>query len=705
MTVFFFRKLSRFFYRKPFWGIGLYLLLLMPAFFLKPLVININTLDFVDSKSKRVESFRHHLEQFSSDQELFLIVSPKGGQAWSAADLCQLKGAIERVIPKLDNLVHFYSPFQIREVETSPHHVFFPTLIPHNCHESPVWWAKVKGASNSQIFFDKDFTSVILIFGFEDLKKVTTYGRFDPEHTSRIQKTLSDNLSSWNLGFTGNLIFQQAMKEGMDATQKLNILFIVALMLLARLLFNTWKSGFLMLGCLSAAFIPLQLAMTASGVPIDPLTTGLFLVLSLAVIEDFVAISTYQVEKGRRGFHAIARFSAASFFTTLTTVIGFGSLLVSDLSAVRRFGFWTAWGALLEWIVIFVFLPSILRLFPSLQYWTKPSSLSEIFKKMSIRLLPKSLAMGILLIMTLSPFALKKMNLNHSPFDILPEQHSFSQVTEKLKQIRGAQSDLQVVFKRAINVSDKKKILDEIKILPGVVQVETIDDHLPRSEGSELLNDLIQRESRLTLLGQKFISADRQERIFVLLASGDVLKINSLTEKLEQICNSHCAVQGEMVVFAEYTRLLINTLAESFVLSLLLVAGVIFGLLVINRQRPIWLYLATAMWAPCVMMILMALFQFPINMMTAVVGAIVVGLAGDNTIQFIMNRANRKNQDRAGQLSLMAFSVSIFMMGLSALFFFSYFLTMRELGLFLILGFLAALVGDLYLLRALKLKS
>ncbi|OQW50357.1 MAG: hypothetical protein A4S09_00765 [Proteobacteria bacterium SG_bin7] len=702
MNVRCFRKLARFFYRRPAWAIVLYIFILLPCFWSKPPKININTLDFVDSQSEKLKNYKHYLKGFSSDQEIIVLVSQKNGEVWNEHTLCVLRENVQDLIPILPRLSHFYSPFQVRDFKGSEKEIFFPRVVPQDCRHKNGWLDSLKMKPSHRTFFDDEFKYVILAFGFSP-EEDPVYGRYNHEHVKESIGKIIEGMNSWHVEFSGNIIFQKAMKDGMDSMQILNLFFAIAILAIARLIFGSWKAGLLMLGCLFACYLPLQLSMWAFDVPMDPLTVGLFMVLTLAVVEDFVFISSYQVEWKRRGSRSIMKFAASSFFTTLTTVIGFGSLVFSDLASVRRFGLWTAYGVFLEWVVVFLFFTAILKKFPSLEYWAYPTKLTFIVKKFSLRLLPVSVAVALLFVMLLTPLSFKHINLNHSPFDILYDTHPFSVTTRKLKQIRGAEAEIEVVFSEYLSGIRKKELTNRIRTYENIADIEDITRYLPLSPKHEgLLDDMIRRESRLTQLGQKFISEDNEERVFVYLKSGDIKNVNATVKKLEDICQQECQIQGEMVVFAEHTKLLVKTLAESFVISLTLVAIIIGVLLCFRGLRPIWIYLLSALWAPCVLVIVIAVFQLPINMMTSVVGSIVVGLAGDNTIQFIMQNSNRKRKDRAEQLSLMAATVTVFMVGLSLLFLFSYFLTTRELGMYLALGFILSLLGDLYLLRSLK---
>lgn len=105
------------------------------------------------------------------------------------------------------------------------------------------------------------------------------------------------------------------------------------------------------------------------------------------------------------------------------------------------------------------------------------------------------------------------------------------------------------------------------------------------------------------------------------------------------------------------------------------------------------------------MVLVVALFQVEINFLTAIFSSILVGICGDNAIQFLL--ASRKknlseNIDSRGPGALIIAFI-MFCAGLS--FLMSYFQPVRILGVLLSFGLLSALIGDLWGLRLLIVKK
>lgn len=95
------------------------------------------------------------------------------------------------------------------------------------------------------------------------------------------------------------------------------------------------------------------------------------LVLAVGVADSIHVIARYRrnLQRGQAHHEAIenscVRLLAPCFFTTITTIFGLLSLLVSDLGPVREFGVTAAAGVLAAFVISMSFLPVVLILMPS----------------------------------------------------------------------------------------------------------------------------------------------------------------------------------------------------------------------------------------------------------------------------------------------------------------------------------------------------
>jgi predicted RND superfamily exporter protein len=104
-------------------------------------------------------------------------------------------------------------------------------------------------------------------------------------------------------------------------------------------------------------------------------------------------------------------------------------------------------------------------------------------------------------------------------------------------------------------------------------------------------------------------------------------------------------------------------------------------------------------WGPAVTLLAMWALRLPVNLLSVAFASVLVGLTGDNAVQFACAGAGaRQGIERRGGASVLVALV----MALGALVFLgSTFVPPRRLGLLLAGGLLAALVGDVWIFGAL----
>jgi predicted RND superfamily exporter protein len=162
---------------------------------------------------------------------------------------------------------------------------------------------------------------------------------------------------------------------------------------------------------------------------------------------------------------------------------------------------------------------------------------------------------------------------------------------------------------------------------------------------------------------------------------------------------------GELIAYADFAEAVPRALLRSLVLCLLLV-GTLLALVVRARGgTPIAPVLAAAGWGPALVLVMMAAFAVPVNFLTCVFASVLVGLTGDNAVQYLCAAAPGGGDvglaEGAAQRGAASIQIALIMSLCALVFLGSAFVASRRLGLLLGLGLLASLVGDLWVLRSL----
>jgi hypothetical protein len=158
---------------------------------------------------------------------------------------------------------------------------------------------------------------------------------------------------------------------------------------------------------------------------------------------------------------------------------------------------------------------------------------------------------------------------------------------------------------------------------------------------------------------------------------------------------------GELVAYAEFAEVVPVTLMRSLGTCIATIGALVWLL-----YRAVGLggggraVLASA-FGPSVALLALAASGLPVTFVTAVFASVLVGLTGDNAVQFAC-AASRGSLRRGLTLRAGAAALVTLVMSASALMFLgSVFVPPRGLGALLALGLVAALVGDTWVLGAL----
>ncbi len=193
--------------------------------------------------------------------------------------------------------------------------------------------------------------------------------------------------------------------------------------------------------------------------------------------------------------------------------------------------------------------------------------------------------------------------------------------------------------------------------------------------------------------------------------SASLESIADLRKSIEvEICGQYqCRLVGEIVAYADFVRSVSETLFESLTSGLATIVVLILLLAFVRLDLAVFVYVAPRMigsllWGPMAMLTLLAMSQIALNMVTLICASVVVGMTGDNAIQFLYARRIKSRSDLLMALSDRsegAFVTAGLTAVASLVFLISYFDPPRVLGIMLFCCFFLSLIGDVFGLRLL----
>jgi predicted RND superfamily exporter protein len=527
---------------------------------------------------------------------------------------------------------------------------------------------------------------------------------------------------------------------------------VIALVLV--ILFRNPHCLLLPLGSVSLAGIWTLGLMAWSGTPISMLTLIVPVFLIAVGTAYCLHICSAYLEAARQAESPRAAVQATMagqafpvFLAVATTLLAIGSLAISRITAIQEFARFAVFGMASLWVILMSFFPALLVLLPlpasrealprGIQRHTgrvieaivhlNTHHQRSIFWILGAATL--LLALGILNIrVETNPVAFFKSDtpVRRHFHDIYIQMSGSFPVNMVLS---GPTEDYFEETSNLVHLAELQTFLDQ---LPGVDKTISLADYL------RLVNYAYNRydpkfyvlpedpyELRMLmnnfkiLLGndllRRFLSADYRQANLLLLthiaSTGELLRTRDtiLAHAEEHLPKElHCQVTGLGMVIADSSRLLTLGQVKSLSLSLVLIFAVMVILFLSSKVGVI--AIVPNLFPILVNFGLMGWLGIPLSAATALIASVVIGLAVDDTIHYLVryNKEFKKDLDKDRAMAdtlrrvgrpIIFTSVTIGL-GFAPLIF-SHFQPTAVFGLLMMLTMGAALVGDLILLPSL----
>lgn len=307
----------------------------------------------------------------------------------------------------------------------------------------------------------------------------------------------------------------------------------------------------------------------------------------------------------------LALILEASFWSMLTTALGLLSTCLSSMPVLQQFGAFAAAGVLLGWISLLVIALPLLQIFPPKDSGTQRTGQDSFWSGISHALATLSLRRpGLMLcffglLVLLSLFGLRNLKADNQASSYLPAKHPALSALHWHEQEFGPSQSLRLELKgNAVNLSSllmQMSTLDQIqvqswRILGDRIWVELGTYDAPASTHQKTIDEL-------NLMAQRYD--------FTLRASG------YLPLSIEM---SNLVVKGQ-------------------VQSLLMAFGLIFPLigLMLGGWRVLLAAVLPNLIPVVVTLAAMASLGIALDIGTAILGALLLGLVVDNTLHLILH--------------------------------------------------------------------
>ncbi len=691
------------------------LLFTTSLFFIPNLQFHITTERLLEKNSITYERLEKTSNDFPIRNSLYLLFEQE--TPFESKQICLINKWLRNEVHNNHEISVIRTPLLLRRVDRSIDKITYPLLINDPCENKPInirnEFAKLINTPWHKLFVDETNTKFGVEILFYDTIGGTPYGDFNPNILHGFKNNLTtftkNNFTQTNVHFIGHMGQFFYGLQGVNQTQILNVLISIILIFISKIFFGTYRSGFLLVLTLTIMGIIIYGGMAATETPIDSLSVGLFLILTISVIEDFVFLTTWKMNHHEDTVTNIfKKFITPCFLTSLTTILGFGSLCFTDLTIIKRFGLWAAAGSFVEWMLVFFFLPAFIKQFSFFSYWTNNNV--KWFTRLSIKLLkkrlPKNLIKIFLLISVLGFFSLWQLKIADSPFEIFPSDHPFRIGLHKLEQGMGWQASFDIIFEDKEQEAFNKNVLKNIAKHSVVSRI-----HSPYDIEDFYVNDLPQLSKKLVLTEyslvpeyKRYVSSDKKLHAVVFVKANKVEIFDTLVKDIERWCNdgTRCYATGEIIAFSDIAMKIPRVLTESFLYSILLVSALLVFLLFQVKKwsaHNMVALIISCLWGPLLMILVFVILRIPLNFITCVFVSVLVGLTGDNAIQFIFAAKDTAMIHAVNEQGIGALSIAVITLVSSIVFLFSYFSSMKTLGLLVATGIVLMNIGDIWIFK------
>ncbi len=662
--------------------------------------------DLVDKDFNTYSGLQLLNSEFDDKNQFQLIFSQKN---WSEKNLCSLRKIITEFYLSRSDIQRLNSTFGLKKFIETSDAIKIKDLIQLNCdnpstEDSNNELSKINTSPWNHILNSKNSEDVVVQMGLADNEAEGRFGNFNPEIIDGIETFFKEKMRQENLNLemrsSGLVAFKYHLKKGYQVLQAMNGLSLIICLFIFWYFYSSAKAACVFMTSVLFTTIIIYGGMALIGHPIDMLTNALPLMLTMSCLEDFIFVCHFRSYgySFKKTFHKII---VPSFLTSLTTAIGFGSLMFSELSILRRFGLWAAAGSMIEWFILFLIFPAALIVFPKIHFKTVSTKMVGLddFQFPKIKYL-KWLAFAVI---PLSILAANQLHIDDSPEKLFSNNHVMHKTFLWLKENKGWTAEFSILTKTN-NFELQQKIDDTLLQRPEIIAVESplvVENYLV--EGiSQPYQAQLKKQWKESSFAHRLISENNISRHISYINTIDVKTVNELHHFLNtSLCTTQdlntCIVAGSTISYGEFGGRILKSLLESLILSLLLVAGVIF-IFRTTDVKTTGILILTSLWGPLALIVFFGAFQISIFYVTSICASLLVGLAGDNAIQFMyFSKKINKSVDFLQGASL---RISIGMMMLCSIMFLAPFTSLISLGGIFILSFILLYFGDVVILKS-----
>ena len=460
------------------------------------------------------------------------------------------------------------------------------------------------------------------------------------------------------LGRTAHLVGNGVLYDGLNRqTMKDSGVFLtlalVAMLVLLAIGLRNWRAVILALVApLLSAFAGMGI-MGLSGRPFTVVGSALpTLILVVALSDAIHALLHYEhvrrlhapadaAARRRQAASAVGWVAVPCLFTALTTAAGFASLATSKIALVRDFGVFAAAGMLLAWVVTLVFLTAALAVW-DVRPPTRGAAggaLQRVLDAYAVRLpsFRRPVIAGTILVAIVMAVGALRLEADTDTIGLLPAGHDVRRDSEWMEQRLGAYTPLEMRVTSPAGIMDTtflRQLRDWRARAEELPEVQRTFSALDVRGLSGVAGDAVPADE------SGYVSAD--ERTLRVSAYVPMTTANGFARTAAALEREGVAAFGrpDAVEASGYLPLYVRIteyIVRSTVLGLATASVIVFALMfpLVRSARGMGAAMVVNLLPVMLVFGVMGWSGIPLDIATATVGAIVLGIVVDDTIHFL----------------------------------------------------------------------
>jgi len=564
-----------------------------------------------------------------------------------------------------------------------------------------------------------------------------------------VQEILKDiNLSQYISGYSGSIIVEI---EQFNSMIRDTLIFVPGTVIIGLLLIWFMFRKFIAVaiaGIVSGAvvnsvimlYIFLSLPYTLISSMIPPLLSSLTTAFLIHLFTYLQLASSYGMSGVTQVRYAYEQIRKPALFTTVTTILGLSSLSVSPIPPIQYFGLTAASGVLLLYLIIIFLIPSILVKFDNAP-WMHKSTQSKFIDRILKSIVRFSIRKAGWVIITIIsiiglgiPFLLS-VNAETNLLKFFSEKHPVTLSTtlteRELTGVNALEIDLygngRDSLKKLSSLKQIKQLQSWLENQPEVDKANSIVDFVEEMHKSFHNNnpEFQMLPDNNQLISQYFFIYDGNDVFELVNSEFDktriVLSVNEhrsghirlFIERVREYLKANIQdldwdVGGYGRLFSDQDELLISGQVYSLLTATLLIFVMMFILW--GRLSDAILTMLPNLSPIIGIFIIMGVFNIWLDMATAMIASVAIGIAVDDTIHLYHNYKKRLNRGSSVIFSLIhsyyktgraILVTTIILSSQFLLLSFSDFIPTAHFGLLTAIGLIMAFIFDLLLLPSL----